>query len=453
MKASVSLRLRLVMQLLALAALLSVGLYLTIRTVAGQAAEASQDGVLGAATLAIAEGLRGGDDGVVVDLPYSAFSILGSISEDRIFYRIDVAGEVVTGYADLPPPPDASASVRPVFYTRPFRDTRVRIAAVSRTVLVDRRSVSVLVMVGQTRQGQEAIAGAVANRAAMLGLGFFALAALLSLVTAGSVLAPINHLAEAVGRRGPRDLRPVTHPTPRELVPLVGALNGFITRLRGALARTETFITEAAHHIRTPLSTVRARTEIALRQAETEETRATLRTVIRAVEESSRSASQLLDHATVVYRSDRLDTEPVDLGNLISGVVTGIAPTAELKDLTILHKANEPSVRIVGDKQLLQSALRNLIDNAIKYSPPDTEIALSLSQHQGFALIEVADQGRGLSGQNLTHRFARGDNAGDVVGSGLGLTIVEEVALAHGGRFELRNREGGGTCAQLWLPL
>ncbi|MCB2131008.1 MAG: sensor histidine kinase, partial [Rhodobacteraceae bacterium] len=82
--------------------------------------------------------------------------------------------------------------------------------------------------------------------------------------------------------------------------------------LRGALSRTETFIAEAAHHIRTPLATVRARAEIALRQSEADETRQTMHAVNRAVEESSRSSSQLLDHATIVYRSDRLAYVPMD---------------------------------------------------------------------------------------------------------------------------------------------
>lgn len=453
--APVSLRRRLVLRLLALAAGLALLLFLTIRTVAGQAAEASLDGVLGAATLSIAEGLRGGDTGFEVDLPYSAFSILGSISEDRVFYRIDVGGETATGYPDLPAPEGVAAGVAPAFYTSRFRDTEVRIAAVSRTVLVRRQPVPVLVMVAQTRQGQKAIADRVAQRAGVLGLAFFALAAVLSLLTAGSVLAPIERLAEAVGRRGPRDLRPVNHPTPRELAPLLAALNGFITRLRGALSRTETFIAEAAHHIRTPLATVRTRAEIALRRAETDEARETLRAVIRAVEESSRSASQLLDHATVVYRSDRLASEDVDLSRLVQGLASSVAPTADLKDLTLVTAGTEDAVTIAGDRLLLESALRNLIDNAIKYSPADTEVTLALTRRDNGAEIAVCDRGRGLQGQaqaRLAGRFQRGDNVGDIVGSGLGLTIVEEVATAHGGRFELNQREGGGTCARLWLP-
>ncbi|WP_415182386.1 sensor histidine kinase [Phaeovulum sp.] len=458
--AAISLRKRLVLQLLALAAALAVLLYVTVRTIAGDAAEETLDGVLGAATLAIADELRGGDDGVSIDLPHEAFSILGSISQDRIFYRIAVGATTVTGYDDLPAP-ESKAGIglpAPVFYTLPYRETQVRIAAVERVVLAGNApvAVTVTVMVAQTRSGQDAIAERVANRAAGLGLGVFALAAMLSMLTAGSVLRPIDRLAEVVGRRGPRDLRSVDHPSPTELMPLVTALNGFIARLRAALSRTETFITEAAHHIRTPLATVRAKAEIALRRAETEEARDTLRAVIRAVEESARSASQLLDHATVVYRSDRPAREPVDLGALIAGVVRSFAPTAELKDLTIRTVMPDTTVTIPGDRLLLESALRNLMDNAVKYSPPDEEITLSLRTDDTMAWVSVADRGRGLSGvaqAALTQRFARGGNVGDIVGSGLGLTIVDEVAAAHSGRLDLNERDGGGTCATLYLPL
>jgi len=451
-----SIRRRLILQLLVVAALLSVLLYFSIRSVADDAVETSADSILGAATMAIADQLRGADEGVEVDIPYSAFSMLGSISQDRVFYRIVVGGQTITGYPDLPNPPQGASLLSPVFYSTLFRDTHVRIAAVERAVLVERASVPVLVMVAQTRQGQAAIVATMANRAAALGLGFFAVAAVLSLLTASSVLRPLRRLAGAVGRRGPQDLRAVTGSTPAELAPFVLALNGFISRLRGALSRTETFITEAAHHIRTPLATVRAQAEIALRQTDDAETRATLHKMIRAVEDSSRSASQLLDHATVVYRTDQRDEAALDLGLLTRDIARRLEPTAEIRDLTLGLTLPETPVEIKGDPLLIESALRNLVDNAIKYSLADGRIDIALTVVDGRAEITVADTGRGLSGataQELTERFRRGVNVADVVGSGLGLTIVAEVAAAHGGRFALTENTGGGACARISLPL
>jgi len=452
-----SIRRKLILQLLVVAAVLSLLLYLSIQTVARDAVETSQDGILGAATTAIAEQLRGGEDGVDIDIPYSAFSMLGSISQDRVFYRIVVGGQTVTGYNDLPDPPDGASLLAPTYYSSPFRDTDVRIAAVERSVLVNAESVRVIIMVAQTRQGQAAIVANIANRSAGLGFGFFGVAAILSLLTASSVLRPLRRLAGAVSRRGPQDLRPVTGTTPRELVPFVTALNGFIARLRGALSRTETFIAEAAHHIRTPLSTVRAQAEIALRQTDDPETRQTLHQMIRAVESSSRSAGQLLDHATVVYRTEQRTDERLNLGHITADITRASEATAELKDLTLTTITPDAEIHVTGDRLLIECALRNLIDNAIKYTPPDGVISVSIQAQSGYAIVDVTDSGRGLgtaSTNQLTERFRRGENADDIIGSGLGLTIVQEVATAHSGSFTLRNNpEGIGTCARLSLPL
>jgi len=450
-----SLRAKLVVQLLVVAAVLAVALYFTVRSTADRAAEAAQDAILGAATTSVAEQLRATDDAIEVDLAYATFSMLGAMGQDRLFYRIDIAGETVTGYGDFPLPATAPASLAAEFYTSPYLDTEVRIAAVARSIVVGKGPVPVLVLIGQTRQGQAAIADSLANRAALIGVGFFVLAVPLSLLSAGSVFNPINRLAEAVGRRGPRDLRPVRDPAPRELAPLVGALNGFVARLRGALSQTETFIAEAAHHIRTPLSTVRTEAEIALRQSDDEGTRVRLRSMIRGVETSARSASQLLDHAMVLYRSDQLERVEVDLTQVVRNVARAFDPTAELREVSLVVAGGDAPLMTKGDPLLIESALRNLVDNAIKYSPAETEVRIALSRAGGVVRVDVHDQGRGLSGAttaNLTRRFTRGGNVGDVVGSGLGLTIVTEVAAALGGTFELQEMKSGGTCASLSLP-
>lgn len=451
-----SIRQRLVVLLLIAAAILSAVLYVTVRAIATASVEATQDSILGAATIAIAEELRGGDDGVSVEIPYSAFSMLGSIGEDRVFYRIVIGPDTVTGYADLPLPPSAVDGLEPLYYSRDYQGEMIRLAAVGRSVLVNGQPLVVQVVVAQTRTTQEAIVSQMTNRAAALGLGFFVLSAILALLTAQAVVRPVNTLAEAVSRRGPHDLRPVQRPVPEELKPLVSSLNGFISRLSAALSRTETFIAEAAHHIRTPLATLRTHAEIALRQSEDPETLAQLRNIIRAAEDSSRSASQLLDHATVAYRADQRTDEDLDLRTVLADVIRAAGPTAELKDLDLVETMPDTPVPLHGDRLLLESAVRNLIDNAIKYSEAEQAIEIDLHQDAGQAVLLISDRGRGLgrrSGKDLSRRFARGDNVGDVVGSGLGLTIVREVARAQSGTFHIENRKGGGTCATLSLPL
>ncbi len=450
-----SLQQRLIWQLLAVAAVLAALLYLSIRSVADTAVETTQDSILGAATLAIAEQLRGGMDGIDIDIPYSAFSMLGAIGDDRIFYRILVNGETVTGYPDLPVPDKTPKGLTPTYSTVVFQDQDVRVASVERALLVEGRPVTVRVLVGQTRSAKEAIVARLANQAVLLGLGFFLVAAVLSILTARSVLKPVNRLTEAVGRRGPQDLRPVERPVPTELAPLMAALNGFIARLSGALARTETFIAEAAHHIRTPLTTLRAQSELALHQADDRELRDRLRKIIRLVDDSARSAGQLLDHATVIYRTDQRTDELINLNLLVRDIVETFRPTAELRDLTVELVPSEQDANIIADRLLIESALRNILDNAIKYSELDGHIEVQVETSGPSVDVTVLDTGRGLGGtpeSTLAARFKRGANVGDVVGSGLGLTIVREVARAHRGEFKLSQRKEGGACACLSLP-
>ncbi len=453
---SFSIRRRLTWQLLVVAALLAALLFYSIRTVADAAVEQTQDRILGAATLAIAEELRGGEDGIDIDIPYSAFSMLGALGNDRIFYRIEVNGELATGYADLPLPQAIPSGLDPEFYDARHLGYAVRVAAVSRSVLVASKPVPVLIVVAQTRSVQESIVAGLTNRALILGVGFFALAALMAVAMARSVLQPVNDLAGAVTRRGPQDLRPVKRQVPEELGPLVSALNGFIGRLSGALSRTETFIAEAAHYIRTPLATLRAQSEIALRQTENDETKEQLRKIIRLADNTARSASQLLDHAAVIYRTDQRSDEEIALDQLIADIVEAFRPSAELRDIDLSYHRPSGPVTIAADRLLIETVIRNLIDNAIKYSDELGKVDIRLNALDGQARIEVMDRGRGLGGLELGalgQRFERGGNVRDVIGSGLGLSIVSEVAQAYGGTLDLTDREGGGACACFSLPL
>ena len=452
---ALSLRRRLVWQLMALSAVLAVGLYLAVRIGAEQASQATLDAVLGAAAQGLAEEMRSVEGGVEIDLPPGTFSMLAAMGEERIFYRVDVGGQTVTGYEDLPLPGTLPSALAPVFYTVPFRAAQVRVAAVARSIRVEGRAEKVLVLLGQTREGQEAIAADLGNRAAGLGLAVFMAAIPLSLFVARGLIRPVDRLAEAVGRRGPRDLRPVRHPAPAELQPFVTALNKFIGRLRGTLSQTETFIAEAAHHIRTPLAVMRNEAELALRQSGEEATRARLRGLIRAADDAARSAGQLLDHATVLYRADQADWARLDLAEMTRAMAARLDPAAEMKDIRLTLDL-DPHLPADGDAVLVEAALRNILDNAIKYSPGETLVEIEGRAEDGFARITVRDRGRGLGAmppERLKRRFRRGENVTDIAGSGLGLTIVEEAATAMGGSFALTPRDGGGTCASLSLPL
>lgn len=455
MRESRSIGRRLTLLLAAVAALLSVLSWAMVTALAREATQRTQDNVLAASATTIAETLRSEQGEVRLELPYAAFAMLGAISEDRVFYHVTAGETSLTGYEDLPLL-EAGRQGQVVFANGRYRGTAIRMASASRVVLSGNGPVLVTVTIAQTRDGAGAIAAELSQLAAILSVAFFVVAVALSAVVAASSLRPLNEIAAAVSRRGPADLRPLQRAAPTELVPLLAALNRLMDRLRNSIRRSEDFITEAAHRIRTPLATVRAQAEIAMHTVKGDGEKERLRQIIRAVDESSRSAGQLLDHATVAYRTENLTRDRLDLADLAARTLSAMEPTASMRDIRLhLESVAAP---VEGDAVLLESAIRNVVDNAIKYSPEDTTVTLQITQDDALVRLTVCDQGPGLGDQpfdGLIERFRRGINTGGIVGSGLGLTIVAEVLAAHGGRLDLAtssNNERGGACVSLVLP-
>lgn len=446
---------RLTLLLAVVAALLSLLSWGVVTTLARQAAERAQDNVLAASATTIAETLRSDQGEVVLELPYSAFSMLGAISEDRVFYRVTAGTSHLTGYSDLPTPSiNAPAAGEVIFGTGEYLGAPIRLASLTRLVFAGAEPQPVTVTVAQTRDGVSAIARDVSQLAAGVSLLFFVFAVGLSAVAARTSLKPLNEIAAAVSRRGPSDLRPLKRDAPTELAPLMLSLNRLMDRLGQSLRRSEDFIAEAAHRVRTPLATVRAQAEIALRSTAEPSEKKRLRGIIRAVDESSRSAGQLLDHATVAFRADDLSSDEIDLADLAERTVAALEATAAMKDIDIQTTAQSAPVH--GDLVLLENALRNVLDNAIKYSPAETMVHVDVISENGEAAIRVRDEGPGFGDgpvEGLTERFRRGSNTEGVVGSGLGLTIAADVLRAHGGRLKLNSAiEGKGACVSLVLP-
>ncbi|MFY0623359.1 MAG: sensor histidine kinase N-terminal domain-containing protein [Pelagimonas sp.] len=450
-----SIRRRLFVQLGCVAALLSLAFILVVREVAERAAVGTQDGILGASAIAIADSLRSVDGEVTLDLPYSALSMLGSTNQDRVFYRIATAQGTLTGYDDLPLPAAPPHLDQPTFTTLVYRGEEVRAVSVVRPIGPASNTTDVIVTVAQTRHGLAKISRQITATATGVGIGFFLLATALSLLAARAALDPITRLTDTITRRGPNDLRPVTAETPDELAPLVLALNSFMARLRSSLSRTEDFIAEAAHRVRTPLATVRVQAEVTHRKLNKPHHRQAIREMISAIDESSRSAEQMLDHAMVTFRADSLARDELDLRALMLDTCARLSPTAALKEIALQRDLPDHPVPFRGDGILIQAALQNILDNAIKYSPEDSDITASLTVNEEIHMT-ITDEGPGFGNMDLrrlTRRFSRGENTSGVVGSGLGLTIADEVVRAHGGRLALSpNPNGAGACVSLILP-
>ena len=443
-----SIRRRLVFLLLLGSATLAFLLYFVVQSVARQAAQESQDNILAASAVSILDGVRLVDGRIDVDMPYSSLSMLDSVTDERVFYAIYLDGNLLTGYSELIELQINSPMV-PVFSSGILFDVAVRIVTVRRQIGKN----EVVVSVAQTLNGQIKVLRNISRISLGVGFGFFVLSAILAFLIAESTIRPLNRLALSVSRRGPDELRPVSAPVPSEMLPLVKSLNNFMTRLKLSLQRSEEFIAEAAHRVRTPLAVVRTRTEILLREAKTNKSKAELLEVLNAIDDSSRTAGQLLDHAMVSFRLDNLSEDELEVQFLIKDAIDRISPLYDLKGIQIKNN-NIQNCKVMGDPILLQNALHNVLDNALKYCSENDTVTLKVKDVGQNCIIEIVDSGEGFpqNSVSLTNRFTRGENTKGIVGSGLGLTIAKDVVEAHGGNITISNTEKGGACVTFTLP-
>jgi len=446
---SMSLRNRLAISLISGAAILAILLFLGVRNFAAQIAQQSQDRVLGASVTSILDTAVIRNGMAEVDFPYASFSMLSTASDDRVFYAIYQDDRLISGYDTLAVE-GGTTGTKSHYRTELLDDAVVRIATASRSLVGSELRTRITVSVAQTQDDFAETLNRISRNAAFLGIAFFLFAVSLSIWAASRTIVPLKRLATSVARRGPQDLTPVSSPVPSELAPLVSSLNKLMTRLEQSLKQSEDFIAEAAHRVRTPLATVRSYAEATLHRVDKEENRRALRSMVRAIDESSRAAGQLLDHAMITFRASNLEQHDLDLAELVRDLVLRLTPIAEMKDIELRLDLTD-EVPAKGDPILLQNAIRNLIDNALKYSPSESVIEISVAS-KPTPSVSICDQGPGFAEDEIavvSGRFERGRNAQGITGSGLGLTIASDVAMAHEGELKLANNPKGGACVTL----
>ena len=449
LKVSGSLQNRLMLTLISGAAVLGIILFFIVRGYAAQIAQNGQDDILEASLSSILDAIVIQDGSIEVDFPYASLSMLDTELDDRVFYSIYNDDILISGYEDLPLPEKINAEIS-TFNTIKYKDTNARIASAKRILIGEKERITISVSIAQTQDALSRTLNRISKNVALFGSGFFILVTLLSYWATATTISPLMRLASSVTKRGPQDLSPFEKKVPSEMYPLVTSLNKLMTRLDLSLKQSEDFIAEAAHRVRTPLATVRSYADATLQRVTKKENRDALRSMVRAIDEASRAASQLLDHAMITFRSDNLQKEPINLNDLVQNLIDNLAPIAEMKDIELKFK-QEDKIKLYGDFILIQNAIRNLIDNALKYSPYEGIITVSIGTSP-ISFLEIHDQGPGFPPKdldNLTMRFTRGQNSNGIVGSGLGLTIAKDVANAHGAKLQLSNHEKGGACVTL----
>jgi two-component system OmpR family sensor kinase len=259
--------------------------------------------------------------------------------------------------------------------------------------------------------------------------------------------------AEAV-EAGTLSARITAHAEVTEYRRLVAVLNAMLDRLDRAFQAQRRFVADASHELRSPLTVLKGDIDVALRRERTpEEYRAALESGREEVDRMAALADNLLTLARADAGMPADSMRPVDLAPIVSRVVERVARAAADAQVSVAVEAAPVVVR--GDGPLLERALGNLVENAIRYSPPGSRVAVRCGVRDAAAVLEVEDAGPGIDAEHVAHvfdRFYRADPARSRgAGAGLGLPIARAIAEAHGGRLELV-RARPGALFRLILP-
>jgi len=264
-------------------------------------------------------------------------------------------------------------------------------------------------------------------------------------------MAPLERLAAAVGRRSPRTLEPLPESgLPREVQPLVRALNGLLARLDGALDAQRAFIADAAHELRTPLTAVHLQAQLAERAGSDAERAAALAELRAGLDRATRLVGQLLTLAREEPGVTDRPLAPVDLAAVARSVIADHFALAAARGVDLGLAGPEAdsakAAPVHGDAASLRTLLSNLIDNALRYTPAGGRVDVAVAREGDAVLLSVRDAGPGIppaEHARVFDRFYRAPGTADVPGSGLGLAIVKSIVERHGAEVTLGPGLGG----------
>jgi len=378
------------------------------------------------------------------NLPYSALEAFEADNRSRMFFKISgFQGEMVGGFADLPGwhgtlPLRGNYAALVDFYDDVYQGQPVRVAVLLQPVAGLTGQGLATIQVAETLELREALARQLLldtlwRQAAVLAV----IAAVVWWVVAAAT-RPVRKLSAAILARDAQDLSPIELPqAPRELMPLIAATNDALGRQALLLAHQKRFVRDASHQLRTPLAVLKAqvqsaqRGDVAAAQA--------LREIEQTVDGATRLANQMLALAKVEQLRQSAEPLPVqDWAALIRAVALDLAPLIAEQQLDF-EIATEPAA-VAGHEWALRELTRNLLHNAISYTPVAGRLGITLRCEQGRAELLVADSGPGLSPAQQAQLFLPFAAGQPGRGTGLGLAICQEIVRSLRGQIRLENR-------------
>ncbi len=401
-------------------------------------------------------------------LPAGASEILHTDEADDIYYQVlGLRGELLSGESALPVPGDEDRA--PLGELR-FRDETlnndtVRVAYMwvnvpGRTTerATDRDTVSApLVQVAETLGKRSRLATEIIKGVILPQFVILPLAVLLVWLALARGIAPLNELQQRIRRRDASDLSPIDErEAPEEVSPLVRAINDLLTRLDQSMRSQKHFLADAAHQLKTPLAGLRTQAELAQRQIDAGQSdpqalKKSLQQIARSSQSAAHMVNQLLAMARAEDQTQAMQHQRVNLARLATETVHDFVPRAIEKRIDLGYEGPDAQALarhpqgpvVIGHALLLRELIRNLIDNALQYTPPGGTVTVRVLDDPfgQVVVLQVEDSGPGIAPgerEKVFQPFYRSLGT-NVDGSGLGLAIVREIAQQHGAEVTLED--------------
>jgi signal transduction histidine kinase len=241
-----------------------------------------------------------------------------------------------------------------------------------------------------------------------------------------------------------------------EIARLAVVLNSMLARLEAAVTTLSQFAGDASHELRTPLAVIRTTAELALRRERTPEA---YRTALQEVASESARMTQLVEDLLALARSDAgpvdMPRAAIDLREVVADVSEEMANLADAAGVNVTKVLGDRPAIISGNRQALHRLFMVILDNALKYSRAGGEVILGVTRGEGLISASVEDFGEGIGEADLPHifkRFYQADQSRSVEGHGLGLSLAERIAKAHGAEIDVRSKLGQGTAFRVIFP-
>ena len=270
-------------------------------------------------------------------------------------------------------------------------------------------------------------------------------------------LNPLVKLSNAMQDRDLDYLQPVklTHSPPDELKPVLNALNHLLSRLDDGIERERRFLADAAHELRTPMAVLKLQLQVTQQYTDPAQIHQAIDKALLGVDRSTHVVEQLLTLARLEPDKHLLERATVDLVKLAQETIALQVPLALVHHQHLSLTYDEKTeIHCLGNKVLLGVLLRNLIDNALRYTPEGGNVEVLVKQQEKGILLAVYDTGCGVPEHDIPHlmqRFYRHEQSADTQGTGLGLSIVQRIAELHEAKIEIYNRDEGGLAVEVWL--